>query len=167
MLFRSFDPYGKAPPEIVKKVAKNTSGKQGLPYTEKDIQSLMNNACGYYCLALGHFINASQFRSNDLYSDVHAFMEMFDELMKTSESPKIREAKEAYKDKEQGFDQKGYDAIQNKIQKQPFEVNIRVVSSAKNEGRAEEILNHNLQLIKNIQHRHRPIQNFISSWLPH
>ncbi len=43
---------------------------------------------------------------------------------------------------EQGIDQKGYDAIQSKIQKQPFEVNIRVVAAAQSEGRAEEILNH-------------------------
>jgi hypothetical protein len=46
------------------------------------------------------------------------------------------------KDKEQGFDQKGYDAIQNKIQKQPFETNIRVMASAQTGERAEEILNH-------------------------
>ncbi|MCX6718627.1 MAG: type IV secretory system conjugative DNA transfer family protein [Candidatus Staskawiczbacteria bacterium] len=44
--------------------------------------------------------------------------------------------------REQGFDQKGYDAIQSKIQKQPFEVDIRVVASAQSEGRAEEILDH-------------------------
>ncbi len=44
--------------------------------------------------------------------------------------------------RQQGFDQKGYDAIQTKIQKQPFEVNVRVVASAQSQGRAEEILNH-------------------------
>jgi len=43
---------------------------------------------------------------------------------------------------EQGFDQKGYDAIQSKIQKQPFETNIRIVSSAQTQARAEEILGH-------------------------
>ena len=78
-----FDPYGQPPPECVKKAVKETTKQQGLPYTERDIQSLMNNACGYYCLALGHFINASQFRSNNLYSDVNAFMEMFDDLNKS------------------------------------------------------------------------------------
>ena len=46
------------------------------------------------------------------------------------------------KEREQSFDQKGYDAIQNKIQKQPFEVDIRILASAQTEGRAEEILNH-------------------------
>lgn len=44
--------------------------------------------------------------------------------------------------KEQGFDQVAYDAIQSKIQKQPFETNIRIVASAQSQERAEEILNH-------------------------
>src|SRR3989344_235640 len=44
--------------------------------------------------------------------------------------------------KEQGFDQVGYDAIQEKIQKQPFEANIRVIASAHEKGRAEEIAHH-------------------------
>ena len=43
---------------------------------------------------------------------------------------------------EQGYDQKSYEAIQSKIQKQPFETNIRVVASAGNQTRAEEILEH-------------------------
>jgi len=75
-----FDPYGQPPPEHVKEVVKKTIGKSGLPYTEKDVQSLMNNACGFYCLALGHFINASKYRSNSLYHDVTTFLEMFDDL---------------------------------------------------------------------------------------
>jgi len=44
--------------------------------------------------------------------------------------------------KQQGFDQKSYDAIQGKIQKQPFEANIRVVASAQTQSRADEILKH-------------------------
>ena len=43
---------------------------------------------------------------------------------------------------EMGYDQKAYEEITKKIQKQPFQVNIRVVSSAQTEARAEEILNH-------------------------
>jgi len=75
-----FDPYGKPPPEAIKKAVEQTIGRKGLPFTEKDVQSLLNNACGFYCLALGHFINASQFRSNILYNDVSDFMSMFDDL---------------------------------------------------------------------------------------
>ncbi len=44
--------------------------------------------------------------------------------------------------KEQGFDQVGYDAIQSKIQKQPFETNIRVVASAQSKERAQDIVDH-------------------------
>jgi len=75
-----FDPYGASPPEIIKQVVKNTTGKSGLPYTMKDVQSLMNNACGWYCLALGHFVNASKFRSGILHDDVAMFVDLFDDL---------------------------------------------------------------------------------------
>lgn len=50
--------------------------------------------------------------------------------------------KEEFKKKEQVIDQRGFEAIQNKIQKQAFETNVRLVSSAKNSQRAEEILGH-------------------------
>jgi len=75
-----FDPYGQPPPENVSKVLKASTNKAGIPHTEKDIQSLMNNACGFYCLAIGHYINASQYRTNDLYTDVSDFMDLFDDL---------------------------------------------------------------------------------------
>ena len=78
-----FDPYGAPPSEVIKKAVASTNGKPGLPYNTKDIQSLMNNACGFYCLALAHFINASQFRSQHLYTDVDNFLEMFDDLNKS------------------------------------------------------------------------------------
>ena len=70
-------------PEDVKKAVAEASGSKGLPYTEKDIQSLMNNACGWYCLAFGHFINASKFRSNNLLNDASSFLEMFEDLNKS------------------------------------------------------------------------------------
>jgi hypothetical protein len=75
-----FDPYGIPPPQDVKSAAKTLSNKDYLPYTKKDVQSLMNNACGFYCLALGHFINASRHRTGDLYKDVDEFLDMFDDL---------------------------------------------------------------------------------------
>ena len=74
------DPYGAPPPESVKEAVKKTTGKNGLPHTTTDIQSLMNNACGFYCLALGHFINSSQYRTKDLYEDVGTFIDLFDDL---------------------------------------------------------------------------------------
>jgi hypothetical protein len=83
-----FDPYGAPPSENIKKAVKETTKTQGLPFTEKDIQSLMNNACGYYCLAIGHFINTSKFRSGSLYDDVSCFMDMFDDLNKSCDFKK-------------------------------------------------------------------------------
>jgi len=74
-----FDPYGQPPSEAIKKIVKDNTGKS-LPYTEKDIQSLMNSACGYYCCALLHYINTFEHRSKDLYQDVGDFLYSFDDL---------------------------------------------------------------------------------------
>ncbi len=69
--------------------------------------------------------------------------EMIEELINPAKSQnKNPQLDQLGKPKEQGFDQKSYDAIQAKIQKQPFEANIRVVSSAQTQARASEILNH-------------------------
>lgn len=77
-----FDPYGCPPPENVKKIIENQCNMK-CPYTEKDIQSLMNNACGFYCLGISHYICSSRYRTNNLYRDVDEFMDMFDDLNKS------------------------------------------------------------------------------------
>jgi hypothetical protein len=78
-----FDSYGMPPSEAVKKFVKDNTGKY-LPYNKKDVQSLMGNACGWYCCALLHFINTSEHRSRDLYADVGEFLECFDDLNKSN-----------------------------------------------------------------------------------
>jgi hypothetical protein len=78
-----FDSYGAPAPKHVIECVEKTTGKKGLAHTTPDIQSLLNNACGYYCLAMGHFINSSQYRSGDLYEDVNKFISMFDDLNKS------------------------------------------------------------------------------------
>jgi len=70
-----FDSFGQPPPQEVEDFTKIK-----LPYNTKDIQSLMNSACGWYCLALLHFINASPYRQGHLYHDCEAFTDMFDDL---------------------------------------------------------------------------------------
>ncbi|MEK7664925.1 MAG: type IV secretion system DNA-binding domain-containing protein [Patescibacteria group bacterium] len=70
-----------------------------------------------------------------------ALMEIFSEIFKSHQDPKKKDIEDAKK-KETHIDQKDYDAIQNKIQKQAFQANIRLVASAKTQERAEEILNH-------------------------
>ena len=74
-----FDPYGQPPPEAVKKAVTKNFNKH-LPHTTKDVQSLMNNACGFYCLAMAHFINAFKGRTGDIYKDVDDFIDCFDDL---------------------------------------------------------------------------------------
>lgn len=74
-----FDSYGAPPPENVKKEVQKQF-KQYLPFNNVDIQSLMNNACGYYCLAIAHYINVYKDRSGDLYTDASQFIDLFDDL---------------------------------------------------------------------------------------
>ena len=74
-----FDSYGIAPPEIVKERIMSNF-KMTIPYNTKDIQSLMNEACGWYCLAFLHFINAYQNRRKQLYWDVEEFLSLFEDL---------------------------------------------------------------------------------------
>ncbi len=71
-----------------------------------------------------------------------AVMDLFQETSKAQETKDQKELENINNRKQQGIDQKGYDAIQSKIQKQPFEANIRVVASAQTQARAEEILQH-------------------------
>jgi len=69
-------------------------------------------------------------------------MSFINETSKDSKTPQKKQQEELSKEKEQGYDQASYEAIQSKIQKQPFQVNIRLVSSAQSKERSEEILTH-------------------------
>jgi len=51
-----------------------------MPYQKKDLQSIVAEVCGYYCLALLHFVNASPARSGHLYSDCEFFIDLFEDL---------------------------------------------------------------------------------------
>jgi hypothetical protein len=73
-----FDSFGQPPPQIVDKFV----GFK-LPYNTKDVQSLMNSACGWYFLAFLHYINAYENRTKDLYTDCEDFTDMFDDLNKS------------------------------------------------------------------------------------
>src|SRR3989339_463054 len=72
------------------------------------------------------------------------FAEGLEDMVKVffAKDQKTRESEMQFKEVEKNYDQKGYDAIQSKIQKQPFEANIRILASAQTEERAQEILSH-------------------------
>lgn len=78
-----FDSYGAPPPEIVKIRLRRSFGITYVPYTKKNIQSLMNSACGWFCLAFLHFVSVSEYRTKSLYDDVCLFLELFYDLDKT------------------------------------------------------------------------------------
>jgi len=71
-----FDSYGVVAPEEVLKFC----NVKEIPHNTKDIQSLMNDACGWYCLAFLHFINSWKQRSGDLYEDCEHFTSLFYDL---------------------------------------------------------------------------------------
>ena len=76
-----FDSYGVAPPTEVLKFV----GVSHIPYNTKDIQSLMNSACGWYCLAFLHYINAYHGRTQSIYDDCEHFTDLFNDLNETNE----------------------------------------------------------------------------------
>lgn len=72
-----FDSFGIEPPEEVKSYI----GK-AVPYTEIDIQSLMGNVCGFFCLAFLYWIYCYEQRSGHLYTDADTFCSLFNDLNK-------------------------------------------------------------------------------------
>jgi hypothetical protein len=78
-----FDPFGIPPPTEILDTYKRTTGNKHMPYNTKDIQSLMSNACGWYCSAYLHFINNFSHRTKDLHNDTEHFLEFFDDLNKS------------------------------------------------------------------------------------
>ncbi len=74
-----FDSYGAPPPEIVKKRVKENFNKEPV-YTKKDIQSLMNQACGWYQLAWAHYCLGSELRKDDIMEDTMDFLDNFNDL---------------------------------------------------------------------------------------
>jgi hypothetical protein len=75
-----FDSFGQPPPLVVEEFC----GGQ-IPYQNKDIQSLMNSACGWYCLAFLHFINSYDGRTKDLYCDCEQFTDLFEDLSESKD----------------------------------------------------------------------------------
>lgn len=73
-----FDSYGSAPPKVVSKRIEDNFHRK-VDYTTKDIQSLVNDMCGWYQLAWAHFC-FGQFSTHDLYQDTDNFLSFFEDL---------------------------------------------------------------------------------------
>jgi hypothetical protein len=80
-----FDPYGLGSPKTIT----DYTGK--IPHTTKDIQGVLGEVCGYFCLAFLHWINAFKGRTKDLYTDADAFLEFFLDINKKDDKAKQNE----------------------------------------------------------------------------
>ncbi len=78
-----FDSYGKPPPKVVIQRIKEGFNVP-VWHPTKDVQSIVNNACGFYQLAWGHYVNDPRFISKGgLKEDTEEFLSPFNDLNKT------------------------------------------------------------------------------------
>ena len=77
-----FDSYGQPPPEDIKKIV-DKRFKKKINYTTKNVQSLMSDACGWFCLAYLHFINKFYNRTGNIFTDSALFLDLFEDLDKS------------------------------------------------------------------------------------
>ncbi len=78
-----FDSYGCPPPEGVKEKMMKSSKKK-IPFSTKDIQSVMSNCCGWFCCAWAHYIFNFSHRTGDVYLDTEMFLDYFEDLNKST-----------------------------------------------------------------------------------
>ena len=80
-----FDPYGLGSPKTISEY----TGK--IPHTTKDVQGVLGEVCGYFCLAFLHWINAYHGRTKDLHTDVEHFLEFFLDINKQDDKAQQNE----------------------------------------------------------------------------
>jgi hypothetical protein len=78
------DSFGVGPPTEVSDAVHKFCGKK-LPYSSKNLQSLMSSACGFFSLGWLHFINASNMRRGHIYTDTEGFLDMFVDLNESTD----------------------------------------------------------------------------------
>ena len=75
-----FDSYGLEPPKDIKHLFK--SNRYKIINTTKNIQSLMSNLCGFFCLDFIHFLHKSKFRTKNILNDASIYIDLFEDLDK-------------------------------------------------------------------------------------
>ncbi len=91
--------------------------------------------------ALAKIREGKQARSAVIEASRGSFMSFISEIFKAPPKDPKKEM-DFQKPKEMGMDQVAYEAIQSKIQKKPFGVNVRLIASAPTQERADDILRH-------------------------
>ena len=70
-----FDSYGEKEPNEIKNLLKCNQYK--IAHTSKNIQSLMSNLCGFFCLAFIYFLTISKHRTKNIINDASIFLDLF------------------------------------------------------------------------------------------
>jgi hypothetical protein len=78
-----FDSYGLEPPKEIKNLLKTNQYKFG--NTTKNIQSLMSNLCGFFCLGFIYFLHKSKFRTKNIIYDASIYIDLFEDLDKVND----------------------------------------------------------------------------------
>ena len=72
-----FDSYGVVPPNVVQRFVPD-DGTIG--FNTKDIQGLLSDVCGYFCLALAHYVFSWEHHTGDFYQDINNFLDLFQNM---------------------------------------------------------------------------------------
>jgi hypothetical protein len=78
-----FDSYGEKEPNEIRNLLKCNQYKIG--YTSKNIQSLMSNLCGFFCLSFIYFLTISKFRTKNIINDASIYLDLFEDLDKIND----------------------------------------------------------------------------------
>jgi hypothetical protein len=78
-----FDSYGEKEPNEIRNLLKCNQYKIG--QTSKNIQSLMGNLCGFFCLSFIYFLSISKFRTKNLINDASIYLDLFEDLDKVDD----------------------------------------------------------------------------------
>jgi hypothetical protein len=78
-----FDSYGEKEPNEIRNLLKSNQYKIG--YTSKNIQSLMSNLCGFFCLSFIYFLTISKFRTKNIINDASIYLDLFEDLDKVDD----------------------------------------------------------------------------------
>jgi hypothetical protein len=78
-----FDSYGEREPNEIRNLLKSNQYK--IEHTSKNIQSLMSNLCGFFCLACIYFLSISKFRTKNIINDASIFLDLFEDLDLTND----------------------------------------------------------------------------------
>jgi hypothetical protein len=73
-----FDSYGDKESNEIKNLLKSNQYK--IAHTSKNIQSLMSNLCGYFCLGFTYFLTVSKHRTKNIINDASIFLGLFEDL---------------------------------------------------------------------------------------